>query len=55
MNESTDLDTIAEYNKTYPDGPDLSTKMGVAKMQIFMNYLGKIEEDNKCSGVCTQR
>jgi len=53
--EETDTDTISEYEDDYPDGPELSKKKGIAKMQRFMNYLGKIETDNECSGVCTQK
>lgn len=55
LTEETDVDMISEYEDDYPDGPELSKKKGVAKMQRFMNFLGKIEEDNKCSGVCTQK
>lgn len=51
-NEQTDSKTQEDYANDYEDGAPLSDKKGVAKMQYFMNYLGEIEDENECSGVC---
>ena len=45
----------AEYDDQWEVGQaPLNEDSAAAKMQMFMDYLGKIEKKHSCSGVCNK-
>ena len=43
----------ANYDENKLDGQaPLNENIGAARMQVYMDFLGKIERENKCSGIC---
>ena len=53
--EDTSQEFKDQYKEDYPDAAPVSEKAGVAGLQYFLNYLGDVEDENECAGVCTQK
>ena len=57
---STDSEVSNDEKDNYEENKDsnqasLSDNQAAAKMQIFLNYLGKVETQYECSGVCEKK
>lgn len=44
-----------EYNENNPDEPELPASKNLRMFQLFLIYLGDVEEKYECGGYCTQQ